>query len=72
MNRHSTEPEYTLESPLERINHSTHQLRVTNSDSLDQVVVELELLSAAAKVSIDTLNEIRTRLVLLVVQLEGV
>ncbi len=72
MNQHSTEPEFILESQLVRTNRSIRQLNHSNSDSLDQVEAELVELSAAVKLSIDTLNEIRTRLVLLVVQLEGV
>ncbi len=62
MNQYSTEPEYSVEKPLERISPISVRSEDTSSKSWDQVVAELRLLSKELSISQDILGRIRESL----------
>ncbi len=66
MNQWSRVPEYILETPSEKIIHSTAQLKDTKSICMDQVAAELRLLSVELNISVGILGKIRDSLHVLV------
>ncbi len=70
MNHPSVEPEYTLETPLEKTLHSTHLSKAMASSSMVQVAAELRLLSKELSMSVDILGRIRDSVHVLELSLE--
>ncbi len=70
MNPLSTEPEFILEKPLEKMHLFTHPLKDIESKSMVQVVAELRLLSQELTMSKDILEKIRDSVLVLQLSLE--
>ncbi len=69
MNQHSMVPEFILENPLERINHSTAQSNSLGID-WDQVVVDLVVLRKQVKQLSDISKRTHIDMARLVVSLQ--
>ncbi len=67
----SREPEFILEENSERMHRFTVPLKDTKSICLDQVVVELNLLSVELSMSVDILGKIRDSVRVLAQSVEG-
>ncbi len=70
MNQWSTEPEYILENPSEKIIHSSAQSKDMDLNSMVQVVAELRLLSQELSMAIDISGRIRDSVHVLLLSLE--
>ncbi len=70
MNQYSTEPEYTVETQLEKMHLFTHPLKDMESESMVQVVAELRLLSKELSISVDILGKIRDSVLVLQLSLQ--
>ncbi len=67
----STEPEYSLENPLERTSHFIVQSKDMESRCMVQVQAELRLLSRGLSMSVDTLEKILDSVLVLEQSLEA-
>ncbi len=70
MSLSSREPEYILETPLEKTIHSFHLSKAMELSCMDQVQAELKLLSQELSMATDILGKIRDSVLVLEQSLE--